>query len=488
MAMNMDNLDIEGILSNNYNKYPHHAYIGNQEFLIQVPSEINEDTTYCLAGRGSGGLSDINPLLYTTDGQNVIMVAPVHTAVSDYTGGIDVINSLADQIEEQTGIRTNTSNSTFTGCSAEGPVVTAATVDYLKQEHAEGRDTRATVILMDSKSPTPIFNQVKSEDVDELDDSLIVAVAQSWYIDDSNGDVKVVSGTRLDAYDDNLIEAAHNGANVIIAAYDIPGAGEYKDHHVESVSITAALNLQKGVDSKLLDGQFTYIDVNGSIQSCEGMNYYYYDLTDEKWVEFPDLESAQNYVDYATGKVELYNTGFLRKADGTYVIGDQEVSSDELERMILSYKESGDESLSLEEYISKNLGGNWGTDAAEFNYRDTLAAVETLRASLDSIGGHVNSLGSINGLGIKTNPHSSFLSDMNAYPSGINTQGFQNAQDCLGKMCAQVENAYNVAVGVHTALLHAEDMAPTYYKSNTYADKASQTTTEPFAEDVTYVK
>ena len=479
-------------IDNNYNM----DYSKDEEFRSTYTvdniskDQIDENTTLCICEGGADGVyTDIKGKIVdseTVQGSNVALINVAKQTQSDIMGATYV----ADKIAADTPA--DSTRRVYMGHSTTGTYVSKAAVEYLRTEHAQGKETKTMLALNDSTGERSIFNELSdSDDLDDLKDSLVFVSAQSRYVSPSESGSYNVSG-RMATYYGDLQKSSEAGADILIALYQDDGL----DEHTTSCSVTAELGMCDPYTAKLQDTVY-------AVGKERAVTYYRIDEFGNM-VKFENTEAAQAYLDTSVGKIELFNGGYLHDSDGKYYLDNDteavEIGADALADFARDFKISN---MSYEEFLKANEGkftydkdgkiigyessavvSSGGTDAAEFNYRDTLAAVETLKASLDSIGGHINSLGDINGLGIKTNPHSSFLSDMNAYPSGINTQGFQNAQDCLSKMCAQVENAYNVAVGVHTALLHAEDMAPTYYKSNTYADKATQTNTEPFATDV----
>lgn len=471
---------------------------GSRGYNIHFPKEVNKDTTVCITCNGAGGdgLVDVESVFRATGDKNVILISPTGQNDTDYRVTQKIANELTDKnsplykdfVNNGVHITESPTNKciTYGGHSNSSKCVIGTTIQHLMHEREKadgsGAQTRDMVLLNDPEH-TQLLNREGKENLEKLDDSVIFVTTQQRYLDTEDGKlIGAVNGGATESYYQDLVDMGEAGALVMLVGYD-------KTMHTQAVEMTSELGWYDLKNAKLTDF-VKFESKRGDNETLEvNLQYYYYDAEKSEWVTLSNVQQAQSILDFATGKVELYNSGFLVKEDGTYILGGQEVSSEELKRIISDYKQSKDKNMTLEEYISKNLGGSGGgTDTAEFNYKDTLAAVETLKSSLDSIGSHVSSLGNISGLNVSTNPHSSFLKDMKGYPSGVSTQGLQNAQDCLNKMCAQVENAYNIAVGVHTALLHAEDMAPTYYKSNTYAEKATKTNVETFAEDVTYVK
>ena len=481
----LDNYDLEGVLNNQYKEYnKSELIIDGRSYLVDCPEQIDENTTICIAGRGAGGLSDVNSVRASSPDQNVVVVVPVGLTNEDYEGAID----LAKDIANKTGANGN--NSTYTGHSASGPLMTYATVNDLKESHSAGEQSRATIILNDATGERSIFNQVAEEDIKELDDSLIIANVQSRYIaNNPDGTINAMYG-RIAAYDQDLEAAAKAGATVVIAAYDI----DSDDRHTDSVDVMNALGLQRGGNSVLLDENFSFANRYGNPTTCRNMSYYYFDTDSDQWVKFESAKDAQIYIDTAEAKVSLYNSGFLQKENDTYYIntpdGLEEISEMDIQNMVIEYnrirEEEGKPSVSMDEYIKTRLGTT-GTDAAEFNLVDTGRAVDTLHKSLNSIGTHMRSLTDIKGLNSRRNTSSKFLSSCPSYPSGVNTSALSAVGDCISKMGVNLETAYNAALAVHNALLDAEGIAPTYYQSNTYAHEAAHVdaSTSNFANDHT---
>ena len=78
----------------------------------------------------------------------------------------------------------------------------------------------------------------------------------------------------------------------------------------------------------------------------------------------------------------------------------------------------------------------------------------------------------------------SFFDGASSFPSGVNASSFSSAEECVRKFGQNIENAYNISVNVHTTLLHAEDLAPTYYKSNEFSSSQSASSKVGFATDM----
>ena len=481
----LENYDLEGVLNNQYNKYStNELKINGRGYLVYCPDTIDENTTFCIAGRGAGGLVDINSLVTTGTDRNEIVIAPVDLEEQDYQGAIDLARDIADKTGANAGA------TTYTGHSASGPLMTKAALNDLKEQHAAGEQTKAVLVLNDSTGERPILNSTAPEDVADFDGSLVIANVQSKYIyNDEDGNIKgLQNGCRLSTYDQDLEAIAEAGGAVVIAAYDI----DSNDRHTDSVDFAAAVGLQKAGDSTLLDNNFSFVDRYGNTVICEKVDYYYYDTESKKWVQFPSAQEAQTYVDLAAAKVDLFNNGFLEKENDTYYLktpdGLQEVSEMDIERMIIEYKNSTDEEtkkMSLEDYVKNRIGSGSGKDSAEFNLVDTGRAVDTLAASLKTIGGHMQSLTNISGLNKQAKGTSKFLSGCPSFPSGVNTSKLSAASDCISRMGANLETAYNAALAVHNAVLETEGLAPTYFQSNTYANEATSvsTNTGNFADD-----
>ncbi len=481
----LDDYDLDGVLNNQYKEYSKsELVIDGRSYLVDCPEKVDENTTFCIAGRGAGGLTDVNSLRASSPDQNVVVVVPVELHKEDYEGAIDLVKDMASK----TGANGNAS--IYSGHSASGPLVTAAAISDLKESHAAGGQSRATIILNDTTGERSIFNQVPQEDVSELDDSLVIANLQARYIvENPDGTIASMNG-RLATYDQDLEDAARAGAAVVISAYDI----DNDDRHTDSVDVMNALGLQRGENSLLMDENFSFPNRWGNPTTCRTMNYYYFDPKSDQWVKFESAKDAQVYIDTAEAKIALYNSGFLQKENGTYYIntpdGLEEVSEMDIQNMVIEYnrirEEEGKPPMSMDEYIKARLN-NTGSDGAEFNLVDTGRAVETLYKSLNSIGIHMRSLTDIKGLSTRRNTSSKFLSSCPSFPSGVNTSALSAAGDCISKMGVNLETAYNAALAVHNALLETEGIASTYYKSSTYGYEAAHadTNTKNFANDHT---
>lgn len=476
--------------TNEYGQELHQSVvIDGKTFYIQVPTDgINEDTRFCIIQGGDGGvLSDSKAEYVSTQDKNVVLITTSSISTDDYSTSEKIIEDLA------TSYGANPKNRQYMGHSISGELVTNRASEYLISERENGEQTRASIVINDSSGLKKIFqngdDSIEAK-VNALDDSLIVGtINDNYFSKDSEGNLRIVDGSRLDAYNEDLEKIALAGGNVILAAYVMGG-----DPHTLSVGMSAAMGLDDLTSAQLASGSYGFTDQFMNAQTCSGMNYYYFDTSKKQWVEFETVEAAQSYLDYSEGKVELYNNGFLEKNNGAYYLktpdGLEEISEMDLENIILSYKNSDDEeiqNMSLEEYISSKIGPGSGRDSAEFNLVNTGRAVESLASSLASIGGHMKSLTNINGLNTQAKGTSKFLSSCPSFPSGVNTSAFMAANDCISAMGKQIETAYNAALGVHNALLNAEGLAPTYYQSNTYAHEAAvaSSATSNFASDNT---
>ena len=94
----MSNSEYEGILNNKYSiQAGKIVTIDGHEYYIQVPDEINEDTVFYVAGRGSGGIGDTRTTFGAARGKNVVIIAPVHENVPDFEYAYKVAQEIVNR-------------------------------------------------------------------------------------------------------------------------------------------------------------------------------------------------------------------------------------------------------------------------------------------------------------------------------------------------------------------------------------------------------
>ena len=472
------------------------VFTNGSTFWMQAPENgVNEDTVFCIVQGGDGGvLADTRSEYYSAQNpdDNQFLITTNSLSRKDYNKSEAVIEDMAEYYGA------NSRNRVYMGHSISGDLVTNRAAEYLINEHNEGNQTRTMVVLNDASGLKPLFNsdvKNKDEKIESFDDSLVIASVQTKYFnekpDGSVGIVPAYNGGKLDAYNEDLEDIARAGGNVLLVAYKADVSG---DAHTESVGVSAELGFDNPATAVLKDGEFTFTNNGLKTINCSQIEYYYFDTNTNQWTKFDDVESAQNYLDYSAGKVNLYNSGFLTKEDGTYHIesasGPIEISEMDLERMILDFKHADPEKvkdMTLEEYIGVQLSARTGNEA-EYDKVYTARALELLKDSMGDIRNHMNSLTSLNNLGKSAGEASNFASNCASFPSGVNTSGFRDAIDCVNQFGVNLENAYNETLKVHNSILDAEGIAPTFYQSNTFANAAANTQTSDFASDVTYIE
>ncbi len=487
--------EVEPYGEGEYLRVNDHSY-----YAIQFPDEVNTDTRICITCKGAGGyhLDDIESVHRITDlrDENIIVISPRYQDDTNYRVSQKISQELQDENSDlyaallENGINIqeapNDNCITYGGHSNSCKTVVGSTIQYLthERESEDGQQTRAAILLNDPEH-TQLLNAEGRDNLDKLDDSVVMVNTQQQYMvtDDSGNFVGATDA--LSSYKGDLEDMARAGATVIVAGYAMEMGGQGGNFHTESVEMTSQYGLYDLANATLVDGKGSFVSARNGKTITFDIDYYYFDAEKDEWVTLKDAKEAQAILDYSTGKVELYNSGFLVKEDGTYILNGTQISEDELKNLILDYKESGDQSISLEDYIKENVGKHsGGTDKAEFNHNDTLKAVEALSNTLNSIQKHMDSLVDFDELHRNSSSLNSFFNGASSFPSGVNASSFSSAEECVRKFGQNIENAYNISVNVHTTLLHAEDLAPTYYKSNEFSSSQSASSKVGFATDM----
>ena len=84
------NMDIAGIIGNQYRR-GEYANIGGNNYLIQCPQTIDENTRIYIAGRGANTITDVYSTFDAAQNANVIVIAP--TSEDGFRGVNNVIDS-----------------------------------------------------------------------------------------------------------------------------------------------------------------------------------------------------------------------------------------------------------------------------------------------------------------------------------------------------------------------------------------------------------
>ena len=475
-------LNATPLASNNIslNNINHHYYkISGKYYYFEFPSRsrgIDENTSFCIVEGGTGttqmtaGRSQGSPM-------NVVAGADRNgnentIFVNCNAGTTGMSGDIVDEIAETTGA--DRTNRVYMGHSASGFQVTKAANDYLKREKEEGRETKTMLVLNDPTyggSEDPILQDgAKAEN---FEDSYVVSMGPTSL--GYSGKVK----------ESDLQELGKAGARVLL----IGGNYQHTDFN-DKLSPALGLYDQHSVNLANVPGlTFWTIDKNG------------------KPVKLT-YEQAQAYNDASVGRLDMFNQGFLSKSTGEYVLTAGEfkfaLSEEELDKMAMNF-ERGDKSF--EEYLQENYrvdregnlldkdGNIVGTTRGAPNndnvpptLREVGIACEALQASLNDIGRHMQSFGNIPGLNETANGKlSSYLSEMNAFPSGVSTGGLQACMDnCVNKLGRDLENAYNATANLYGTMAAFENAAPSYYPSNTYANAGTSASANAnnFASDI----
>ena len=486
-------------------------------YTIQFPEEVNEDTRIIISCGGAGGWTDSESVISANRNENAIVIMPQSQNNDNYRAIIRISNEIASnnprfrgQLASQ-GVKINgvPSNScvTFGAHSNSSKEIVSATVNYLTNEHANGRETRAAVLINDAEHTSLVGNgSVKNsylEHKGELDDSIIFATTQKYYLseDASNGLVSN-KGCAPESYLADLEDMAKSGATVMLTTYDMHPEGwnpEGNNWHTESVELTSAMGLYDLERGTLDDGPLSFVTQRpnqaGKTITAE-LKYYYFDVEKDSWVAYSSAEEAQAQLDISTSKVAMYNAGLLSKADGQYTVKlngkTQEISSDDLDSFLLAckkaYNESDTSKKTFEEFMEEySTSHPIGRDSAEYNLNNMKTACLSLQDTLSEIHNHITSFGTFKNLKIKNSGKpSKFLKNMNSFPRGVSFSGLDSSMDCINKLDSNLEAALEASNGVYNATAIAEGEAPTFFQSNTHgnaANKASEDVSN-FAQDL----
>jgi len=489
-------------------------------YTIKFPDEVNEDTRIIIACGGAGGWGDQNSVISKNTNQNAIVIIPQYQHNDNYRAVIRMANELAsddprfrDQLAAQgvkiTGVPSN-SCVTFGAHSNSSKEIVSVTVNYLTNEHANGRETRAAVLINDAEHTSLVgYGSVKNSyeaHKGELDDSLIFATTQEYYLRESeNGGLVANRGYGPESYLGDLEDMARAGATVMLTTYDIRPLGwkpkdNSKNWHTESVEMTSAMGLFDLERGTLENGPFSFAsERNGGKDLSAELKFYFFDVEKDSWVAYPSVVEAQAQLDISTAKVALYNSGFLSKADGQYTVKlggtEQQVSKSDLDAYLLAcktaYKESGNTDQSFEDFCDEYAKDHPimpNNDNVPPTLEAVGIAVDAIKASYESIGGHVKSFGNIPGLSVKPEGElSDYLKSMNAFPSGVGTSGLESCLDgCISKLEFQMSEAYNTAANLYNVMAEAEGQNGSYYEPASYnnAGNSANTDATNFANDV----
>ena len=255
----MASIDFEGIKNNQYTRYPNNMInINGHYYLIQCPDNIDENTTFYVAGRGSGGIGDTYSTLSAAKNKNVIVIAPVKQGEGDFPGAVDVIGALSQEF----GIEPHAS---FSGHSNSGPLALQTAEKYIDTYH-----TPTTIVLND-----PYNHGNYKVDYSKFDGSVILNYGPR-------------GGGCTEGFMPKLQKAAAAGAKVIICRYN--------GDHGAADEVAAAMGAYD-------IGNLTLID-NGSYVTSGGATVnskYTYQWMDEngKLHDFADAAEAQAYLNEA---------------------------------------------------------------------------------------------------------------------------------------------------------------------------------------------
>ena len=486
------------------------GYLSDDEFKIQFPDEVNENTRVVVAYRGANSVGDVDSVFTAAEGQNVIVIAPINEANNEYNNNyetaIKMANSLTDEDSKlvqslaANGVNFNgtpsSSSITYSAHSNSSKEIINAASNFLTYEHQQGNQTRTSIVLYDPER-TPLVNSNTSKNISEFDDSFIFTEVQQQYIKtDGDGNITGAQGGFL-SYKADLETLAKAGATVVVMGYDMDPDG-WKPHppsdnwHTESVEMSSVMGLfdiERGI---LDDGPLSFVSAknNGKSMITE-FKYYYFDVEQNAWVTFPSSVEAQALVDIASTKVSMYNAGMLSKADGKYTITlngeSREISPENLDSFLLAFKEKYRDSGQMDEKTFEEFMEEFskfdprGSDEAQGNLKNVENVCWLLKETMGDIGMHMKSFGSLPALSNKsTGELSKYLENMNAFPKGVNTSSFESSMECVNKLGSNIEKAYNASIGVYNAWVAAESSAPTFFQSNTFGDAANQA-----SEDVT---
>ena len=257
----MSDIDYEGI-RNNYYTYASKKMIkinGNL-YYIQCPKNIDSNTVFYVAGRGAGGIGDVNYTFKAAYGKNVIVLAPVNIGYDDFTNSVDVIDKLAKHFN------ISQPQASISGHSASGTHAMVAAVEYVKKY-----DTPTCVILND-----PANNGKDSIiDYSALKDSFILTYGPK-------------SGGCTNGYMTKLKKAAAAGAKVIICRYN--------NDHGAADEVAAGMGTYD-MDNLILVDSNQFVKSDG--RTYNGVYTYQWLDADGKLHDFKNAAEAQEYMEEA---------------------------------------------------------------------------------------------------------------------------------------------------------------------------------------------
>ncbi len=261
----MASIDYDGIKNNKYTYGSKKMIkINGSWYYIQCPKKIDANTTFYIAGRGSGGIGDVNMTFKAAKGKNVIVIAPVHTDMKDFTRTIDIIDNLANHYNIG-----GTPQVTISGHSLSGTHAMTTAITYIKKYN----------------TPTAIvLNDPYNYGSDNLDYS---AFKGSFILD-----YGPKSGGCTDGYMTRLKKAAKAGAKVIICRYN--------NDHGAADEVAAGMGTYDMANLQLVDRN-TFKKYNGV--DTKGVYTYQYLDSKGKLHNFKNAEEAQEYMDEALAEI-----------------------------------------------------------------------------------------------------------------------------------------------------------------------------------------
>ena len=242
------NMDIAGIIGNQYRR-GEYANIGGNNYLIQCPQTIDENTRIYIAGRGANTITDVYSTFDAAQNANVIVIAP--TSEDGFRG----VNNVIDSLSASVGL--TSPQVTFSGHSAYGNAALEAASEYVNTHN-----TPTTIVLNDPST----FNHSGDGriDFDALNGSLIITTAPTHE-----------SCAYGDGYLERLKKAAQNGARVLMVRFSTGGHGDSDEvaaalgtYNLSNVSFTNR-GTYNNVYNIPIDTRYSYqwIDPNGRLHN-----------------------------------------------------------------------------------------------------------------------------------------------------------------------------------------------------------------------------
>ena len=237
--------------------------IGDRTYYVQVPAQINSETSFAMVGYGAGGVGDTIPCysMAAANQDNTVLMSIWSSKTESYDKCVDGLRYVASQYG-------NTSNPTILGYSMTGKTV------ILNGAH-QTAVTGTPSIIVESQPRNP--HGWKAEEYNAMKDSTIITFddpGYEWY-----------------GYYSNLAKA---GANV----FKIEAKGS--DHGTVN-DVTYATGIYKiGQDGLDLSSLPTTIDMGGYSLNVK-YKFKYWD-SEGNLREFNSVEEAQAYLDNALEK------------------------------------------------------------------------------------------------------------------------------------------------------------------------------------------